>query len=147
MFDQVLILGYGGGSVAKIIREKYDPDSQIVGIENDAKVIQLAQKYFYTQEVKLLHADAFEYVKKAANQHWSYSLIVIDLFVDAQIPQFPDDFLQHLGQILQTQSKVVLNTMLDAEKFEKLGSKLKSAGFTLQSWNDIPQNRVWILTL
>lgn len=51
-FDKVLMLGYGGGSAAQIIHEKFQNDSQIVGVESDATIYDWAQRYFYSKGVK-----------------------------------------------------------------------------------------------
>lgn len=67
-FEQVLILGYGGGSAAQIIHEEINPDAQIVGVELDTEIVDLSEKYFYKRDVKILNEDAFLYVQRAVNQ-------------------------------------------------------------------------------
>ena len=42
-FDQVLILGYGGGSAAQIIHDEINPEAQIVGVELDSEVVALTE--------------------------------------------------------------------------------------------------------
>jgi spermidine synthase len=61
--DRVLMLGYGGGSAAGIIHQDYSRTSEIVGVEVDPSVLDLAKRYFYTQGVRLLQEDAVEYVR------------------------------------------------------------------------------------
>ncbi len=143
-FEQTLILGYGGGSAAQIIHEKIDREAQIIGIEKDAKVIEFAKKYFYTSEVKLLHEDAFDYVKKAKNNGWKYDLVVIDLFRDAIVPQYDTSFFQAIYEILNEQGVAVLNTMMTEKEFLKLGEKIDEAGFKKEPWNEVKENRVWV---
>lgn len=143
-FDQTLLLGYGGGSAAQIIHEKIDKDSQIIGIEKDGQVIKLAKKYFYSQEVKLLHEDAFDYVKKAHNNGWKYDVVVIDIFRDAMIPEYQTSFFECIYELLNDNGVAVLNTMLEEKEFERLGQKIDEAGFRKEPWNEIKENRVWV---
>ena len=49
----VLILGLGAGTVAKVISEKY-PSAKIVGIEIDSSIIDIGKKYFGSGAVKNL---------------------------------------------------------------------------------------------
>ncbi len=143
-FEQTLILGYGGGSAAQIIHQKIDRESQIIGIEKDLEVIKLAKKYFYTTEVKLLHEDAFDYVKKAKNNGWKYSIVVVDLFRDAIVPQYDTAFFESIYEILDENGVAVLNTMMSQSEFDALGRKIDEAGFKKEPWNEVKENRVWV---
>jgi spermidine synthase len=143
-FEQTLILGYGGGSAAQIIHQKIDRESQIIGIEKDSEVIKLAKKYFYTTEVKLLHEDAFDYVKKAKNNGWKYSIVVVDLFRDAIVPQYDTAFFESIYEILDENGVAVLNTMMSQSEFNALGRKIDEAGFKKEPWNEVKENRVWV---
>jgi len=120
-FEQVLILGYGGGSAAKIIQEEILAEAQIIGVEIDAVVIDLAKKYFYTNEVKLLQEDAFQYVKKAIDNGWKYNLIVIDIFKNADIPPYTEVFFEQIYSLLEDNGVAMLNTMCDETSFKKIG--------------------------
>jgi len=76
---RVLLLGLGGGSVARALR-LLDPTAEIVGVENDPRVIQLGRRHFGMGRlgVEVIAADALQYLK--ANRR-RYDLIVEDLFV------------------------------------------------------------------
>lgn len=143
-FDQVLLLGYGGGSAAQIIHSQISPDAQIIGVEIDPNVIDLAKKYFYTQEVKLLQEDAFQYVSKAVNKGWKYNVIVIDIFKDALVPKYEESFFEQIYSLLEDDGVAVLNTMCNETEFQQLGEKISQAGFQKDFWNEIKDNRVWI---
>jgi hypothetical protein len=34
--------------------------------------------------------------------------------------------------------------MLEEKEFQKIGAELQSFGFTVQAWNEIRENRVWV---
>ena len=144
LFEQVLILGYGGGSAAKIIHEEILAEAQIVGVEIDAQVIELAKKYFYTNEVKLLQEDAFQYIKKAIAKGWKYNVIVIDIFKNAEIPEYSETFFEQIYSLLEDNGVAMLNTMCDETSFKKIGEKISQAGFQKDFWNEMKENRVWI---
>jgi len=143
-FDQVLLLGYGGGSAAKIIHEEILAEAQIVGVEIDSQVIELAKKYFYTNEVKLLQEDAFQYIKKAIDKGWKYNVIVIDIFKNAEIPEYSETFFEQIYSLLEDNGVAMLNTMCDETSFKKIGEKISEAGFQKDFWNEMKENRVWI---
>ena len=143
-FDQVLILGYGGGSAAQIIHDEINADAQIIGVELDSEVVALTEKYFYKNGVKLIAENAFQYVERAVKQEWQYDVIIIDLFIDYNIPSFTDDFWLQLKQLLNHEGVVVLNTLLEEKAFENLGEEIRSYGFITQAWNEIRENRVWV---
>ena len=84
---KTLILGLGAGSVAKIIASRY-PKTQIVGVEIDPQVINIAQKYFALDKIKnlkIINQDALKYISgiKAKN---AFDLILIDCYLGSQTP-------------------------------------------------------------
>lgn len=144
-FDKVLLLGYGGGSAAQIIHSDIQWDSQIVGVEADQVICNWAQEHFYSQGVKLLKEDAFDYVKRAIDNEWTYNVVVVDLFVDDTHPDWPSDFWANLKRILNSSGVAVINTMMEESSFRELGKHLEKEGFLTQPWNEIKENRVWVI--
>ena len=66
----VLILGLGGGSVAKLIRKRY-PKAKITGIEIDPVMVDLGKKYMKLDEwkVDVVIADAGEYINNSKKSY------------------------------------------------------------------------------
>ncbi len=143
-FEQVLILGYGGGSAAQIIHEEINPDAQIVGVELDTEIVDLSEKYFYKRDVKILNEDAFLYVQRAVNQEWEYDTIIVDVFENQYQPNWDDAFWLNVKMLLNPNGVGILNTMLDDQQFRKIGEELQSFGFIVQEWNEIRENKVWV---
>ncbi len=142
--NRVLILGYGGGSAAKIIHEEINPEAQIVGVDSDKIVLKIANKYFYTSGVKLVASGAEEYLESDKNNGWDYDTIIIDLFIDYKIPELSVRFWELVRDLLITDGVAFINTMLDESDFNKLGEEIKSFGFQIQPCNEIRENRVWV---
>lgn len=107
----VLLLGFGTGSVAELLLEKYKKDCRIVGIERDAVVIELAHKYFNIdrfRDITLYHADAFKYVHSCEEK---FDLIVIDVFVGSKVPPYFEDekFLLAINKLISVDGIVLYN--------------------------------------
>lgn len=129
LFKNILLLGVAGGSVIKTLRNEYQNNGKITGVELDEKAITLANQYFGLNKIKNLEIiinDASEYVKKTSEK---YDLIIIDIFQDKIMPDFlfSDSFITNTQQILTDNGIVLFNsiTTLSADyerntNFEKL---------------------------
>ena len=77
---RVLIVGLGGGAMVHFF-EHYDPEVKVDAVEIDAKVVELADKYFdvRTQKnIKIITEDAFKYFKENKTR---YDVIYMDAFL------------------------------------------------------------------
>ncbi len=76
---RVLLLGVGGGSVARALRA-LDGDAEIVGVEYDPEVLRLARRHFGLDALRLelVVDDALDYLTR---ERRSFDLIVEDLFI------------------------------------------------------------------
>jgi len=84
--NDVLILGFGTGSITEII-DKYKRDCIIDGVEIDNKVIELGEKYFHTdllKNVTIHHASADQFLEDCQKK---YDLIIIDVYIDMRVPE------------------------------------------------------------
>ena len=85
--NSVLLLGLGGGSVVKSLREKFNYTGSIHAIELDAKVIAIAESEFgisNSQNLSIEQGDALSFVKHCSSK---YDLIIVDLFIDTLVPE------------------------------------------------------------
>ncbi|MEM8906345.1 MAG: methyltransferase domain-containing protein [Bacteroidota bacterium] len=110
---QVLILGFGLGSIPQILEQKMTKDYHYTGIEIDEEVIYLASKYTLTDlrsSVELICADAAIWVAQSQQR---FDLIAIDLFLDDLIPAAFEqiDFLQQVKQLLHPQGLLLYNRL------------------------------------
>jgi spermidine synthase len=76
---RILLLGLGGGSVARIARA-LAPDAEIVGIEFDAEVVRLSRAHLDLDalDLKIEIADAFAWLKTAKGR---FDAILEDIFI------------------------------------------------------------------
>ena len=123
----VLILGFGSGSVASILQHEYRMDVSITGIEKDKEVIELAKKYFGIDEYKNLTlkcACAYDFVLNAPLT--SFDLIVVDVFVDLFVPEKCQDekFIAALGKLLSENGILFYNFIARNAITRDRGAKL-----------------------
>lgn len=120
--EDILILGVGGGSVIKTLRNDINTRAKIVGVEADEKMLYIAQKYFnihHLPDIELIHQDAEEFVLKS-NQY--FDLIIMDLFIETDIPDFVynNHFVVHIQKLMKNNGYLIFNTI---EKNSELSKK------------------------
>ena len=108
--NDVLILGFGAGGVAKIIR-KYKPDCAIDGVEIDKKVIELGEKYFHTGLLKNITIHCISAYQFLENCPKKFDLIIIDVYNDMKVPEEveTDHFCVNVRNVLKDGGIVVFN--------------------------------------
>ena len=76
-----LVLGLGGGVISNILAKK---NIAVTAVELDARVVEVAKKYFYTSDkVNIIEDDARHALFQLKNK---YDLVVIDLFAGEITP-------------------------------------------------------------
>lgn len=105
----ILILGLGGGTLAKLLRKKY-PNAKMVAVEIDPIMIELGKKYLdlgkYETDIKVQNARDFKFKK--------YDLVIVDMYNGDNFPrEFEnDDFLEKLSR----QKLVIINRLYFGDK-------------------------------
>ena len=114
---RVLIVGLGGGAMVHFY-EHYDPEVQVDVVEIDAKVVQLADKYFDVRSRKntrIILEDAFKYFKANKTR---YDVIYMDAFLKPSQQTDPTgqplrlktvEFYKNLREQLTPDGIVVIN--------------------------------------
>lgn len=118
--EDVLILGFGLGSIPYMLEEKFGKNYRYTGVELDDEVIYLASKYVLSNlqsEVMLIEADAINYMHQCTQ---AFDLICIDIFVDDQIPDvfLTLEFLKLIKNSLTNKGVVVFNHLADRSSYE-----------------------------
>lgn len=113
--SSVLVLGMGAGSVVDSLRNEFNYQVPITGIEIDPLVIEIAEKEFKSvgfENVKWVLADAIEYVAEAKDK---FDLIVVDVFIDAKVPQgiYDASFWRNIESLVADNKFVLFNAGID----------------------------------
>ncbi len=114
--NSCLILGLGGGTVAKLIR-KYWPEAKITGVEIDKNMIELGTRHLGldTRKIKIIIGDASKFKIK------NYDLVIVDTYLG-------DKFVEITGSHLTISGMVIFNRLFYGDKKVealKFGEKLK----------------------
>lgn len=78
--NDILILGFGCGSILHILENKFKYTGSITGVEYDQEILRLFYSHFapaYTLKPELHHIDALEFLE---NNEKTYPILFIDLF-------------------------------------------------------------------
>lgn len=112
-FESILVLGVAGGSVIETLKKEVKFNGKITGVEIDATVVDIANKYFRLSKydnLEIIIDDAFEFVLKTKD---TYDLIIIDIFQDTIMPNFlfEDYFINRVNYLLNVNGFILFNTM------------------------------------
>lgn len=118
----ILLLGLGGGSVIATLREDFQYLENIIAIEIDSAVIEIAKHEFNLKEnenLKIICEDAFVFVTESTEK---FDLIIIDLFIDITVP---DEFLslafwEHVLKLSAINGTILFNASLEKTKSKAL---------------------------
>lgn len=84
--NSVLLLGLGGGSVIETLRQDFKYSKLITAVDIDPAIIDIAKNEFNLKEsenLQIICADALQFMASTTSH---FDLIIIDLFVDIEVP-------------------------------------------------------------
>jgi spermidine synthase len=130
--NNCLILGLGGGTVAKLLRKKY-PNVKIMGVDIDPVIVELGKKYLGLNEVdlKIQIGDALSFLTNRQSQPTNrFDLIIVDLYNGDEFPEKfeTEDFLKLIRSHLRNNGISIFNRLYYGEKRPqavKFGNKLQ----------------------
>lgn len=138
--NNILVLGLGGGTLAKLLRKKY-PDAKITGVEIDEVMIELGKKYLdldkYNIDIKIMDAKDFQFK--------NHDLVIVDMYSGDNFPkEFESDtFLKKLSKF----PTVIINRLYFGDKRPdtvRFGNKLEKI-FSNVTWFYPEANLMFIL--
>jgi spermidine synthase len=123
--QNVLLLGFGLGSIPQILHQQYHINCKYTAVEIDPMVIHLAKRYAYKppySKIDIFCADAYDFVKADQDK---YDLICVDVFIDDTVPENveSDVFLYNLKRILKENGLLIYSRM-NTDKFQKSANNI-----------------------
>ena len=106
--SKILLLGLGGGSVAKKLS---DNGFAVDACELDTRIVEVAKKYFYlSDKVNITVDDARHYIKTC---HKKYDVIVFDTFKGEDPPNhvFTQESLEETKKLLNPDGIIFVNSL------------------------------------
>jgi spermidine synthase len=127
-----LILGLGGGTVAKLIRKNW-PDSKITGVDIDPIMIELGKKYLGLDQaiVDIKITDALKFLSVHRSRFTDcFDLVIVDLYSGDKFPEKfeTDDCIKLVRCHLASNGIAIFNRLYYGDKRPeavKFGNKLK----------------------
>ncbi len=114
--SRVLILGLGGGTVAKMLTKRFGLIT-IDGVDIDPMMVDLGKKYldFTEKNVNVIIEDAKKYLKDA---RYKYDLVCVDLFShgDVAVGTESKNFFESIQKILNKEAVVVINKLFTSSE-------------------------------
>ncbi|MEO8734822.1 MAG: methyltransferase domain-containing protein [Flavobacteriales bacterium] len=132
----ILILGFGAGSAATIIRQEFGLSAPITGVEGDPEMLRLARDHFRVdrfKELLLIHSDALEFVERNMDR---FDLVLVDLCHELDLAPGVDEepFIAGLRKCTMDGGILCFNTIVhDAESGSR--SQLVSGSLRQQFGN------------
>jgi len=117
--NTILILGLGGGGIAKIARKLW-PKTKIDGVDIDPVIVDLGKKYLDLDKTntKIIIGDAYKYCKDSIKKKKKYDLICIDMYVKDEVPERfrKEGFIKLVKKMMTKKGAVVVNRLFYNEK-------------------------------
>lgn len=113
--QNVLVLGFGAGSVATILCDELKLSPHITGVELDPEVIALAKKYFDIDRFSKLSIHQGDAAEFARHEKSTYDLIVSDVFVDKHIPEnlIQEPYVENLVRLTAPAGMGMMNIIVE----------------------------------
>jgi spermidine synthase len=112
--NRALILGLGGGTLARLLHARFGPDVSIVGVDDEPAVVQLARAAGWLPQrgLETVIADAFDFVKTTTER---FDFIAIDLFRGEEFigRALGKPFLRQVRGRLVPRGRLVVNLFRD----------------------------------
>jgi spermidine synthase len=124
--ERVLVLGLGGGTVVRLLQRRFAAaaPSEIVGVDDDPRVLVLARRAFGLDlpGLRVIETDAWSFLRECARRRECFDLVVVDLFRDGGIPGFACSrrFLGPIARILQPSGLLTINLNRGPERIAQL---------------------------
>jgi len=112
LVNKCLILGLGGGSVSKLVKQ-YWPDSYTTGVEIDKSMVKLGKEYLGLKDVEINVMDAYKFCMRSLKSKKQYDLIIVDLYIGDKYPEKFEyvEFIRTIKKILSKKGIVVFNRL------------------------------------
>jgi spermidine synthase len=124
--SRALILGLGGGTLARLLHARWGEQVHVVGVDDDLGIVETARAAGWLGEstaggaVQVEYADAFEYVDSCAER---FDYVAIDLFRGERVVgrAFTRSFLRRVRGLLDQPAMLAANLFDDRQAVARIG--------------------------
>lgn len=116
--SDVLILGFGLGSIPYMLEKIFQKQYYYTAVEIDPTVLQLANRYTVPNiqsGMEFVCMDAWDFAEVCSE---TYDLIAVDLFLDDKVPEIFEqpEYLEQLKNLLNRDGFLMFNRLAHSEK-------------------------------
>ena len=137
--EEILILGMGGGSVIKSLRDDFNYKQYITAVEIDPVIIKIADEEFgvrSNEKLNVICDDAQLFMQLNTKK---FDFVIVDLYIDTKVPS---PFLETpFWQNLINATKVILcNASLELnndDKLKNIRQFLKKNNFNVENYDKV----------
>ena len=147
---KILLLGMGGGSVIKTLQQDFSYKNHITAIDIDPIIIDISKEEFElvkSENLKIICVDALQFMQQNNTQ---FDLIIIDLFVDTEIPSsfFSDSFWQDIIDSVSSKGSILFNASLyesDNKKLSNIITQLNNNKYQVEKIEKVNQTNTLLV--
>ncbi len=148
--NSILVLGLGGGSVIETLKKDFKYQNQITAVDIDPQIIAIAKSEFQIESSENLNIICDDALKFVQNTHETFDLIIIDLFIDLNVPeQFLElSFWEHVLKRKSASGSILFNASLEkhtSEKLEHIISYLNSHIYQVDVYKKVNQTNTVVV--
>jgi spermidine synthase len=118
---RALILGLGGGTLARLLQMRWGVGLRLVGVDDDPAVIETARSvgWLPLPGLELVIEDAFSYVWHCAER---FDYIALDLYRGERLvrQELSKPFLRRVRDLLEPSGRVAINLFTDTGRVRRL---------------------------
>lgn len=109
----ILILGFGAGSVAHILRKELRLTGPITGVDGDPEMLRIAKDHFHVDRLKDLRLIGSDIHAFTSSVEQAYDLVIVDLCHELDLVPGVDEerFIQQLKKLTAPKGKLCFNTI------------------------------------
>ena len=117
---QVLILGLGGGTLARLLQARWGA-LRVVGVDDDDGLLEIARAagWLPLLGLEVVVGDAFVYVEHCRER---FDYVAVDLFRGERMPGrvFGKPFLRRLRALVEPHGRVAINLFRDRRQVDRI---------------------------
>lgn len=133
VLDSILILGLGGATMQHLIANKF-PNTNIVSVEIDPVIVDIAKKYFELDSIpnhEIIVDDACRVILDPPMYGlapYSFRVIIVDIFCGDKYPELGNsgNFFAHLKRLAMPQGLVIFNRFYKQHQQEEVDAFIEN---------------------
>jgi spermidine synthase len=111
---RALILGLGGGTLARLLHARWGEGVQVVGVDDDAAIVETARAagWLTMPRLDIVYSDAFAYLELCADR---FDFVAVDLFRGEHLAgrAFTRPVLRRIRALLVPSGMLAVNLFID----------------------------------